>query len=165
MISGRFPRFFTDDHQTSLLAPAVRLPAGNCSASARLAYARAHHERSEIHGRHHHTARIGLHWPHDLSHRHPQHRILQRSDGGIVRALRYLSFGVSELHDALAGGAPELYAKVYVIQAALPCITQIAVLAKYHHADVEYATTCVASTTLLAAIALPIWMMILTAIY
>jgi len=62
-------------------------------------------------------------------------------------------------------GLPELYAKVYVIQAALPCITQIAVLAKYHHADVEYATTCVASTTLLAAIALPIWMMILTAIY
>ena len=54
---------------------------------------------------------------------------------------------------------------VYVIQAALPCITQIAVLAKYHHADVEYATTCVASTTLLAAITLPIWMMILTAIY
>lgn len=62
-------------------------------------------------------------------------------------------------------GLPELYAKVYVIQAALPCITQIAVLAKYHHADVEYATTCVASTTLLAAITLPIWMMILTAIY
>ena len=48
-------------------------------------------------------------------------------------------------------GLPELYAKVYVIQAALPCITQIAVLAKYHHADVEYATTCVASTTLFAA--------------
>ena len=81
----------------------MRLPAGDCSASARLAYARAHHERSEIHGRHHYTARIGLHWPHDLSHRHTQHRILQRSDGGIVRALRYQSFGVSELHDALAG--------------------------------------------------------------
>ena len=32
-----------------------------------------------------------------------QHRILQRSDGGIVRALRYQSFDVSELHDALAG--------------------------------------------------------------
>lgn len=86
--------------------PAVRLPAGDCSASARLAYARAHHERSEIHGRHHHSARIGLHRPHDLSHRHPQYRILQRSDGGIVRALRYQSFGVSELYDALAGGAP-----------------------------------------------------------
>ena len=60
---------------------------------------------------------------------------------------------------------PELYAKTYVIQAALPCITQIAVLARYHHADVEYATTCVASTTLLSAVMLPIWMMILTAIF
>ena len=57
---------------------------------------------------------------------------------------------------------PELYAKVYVIQAALPCITQIAVLARYHHADVKFATTAVASTTLLAAIVLPVWMIILT---
>lgn len=47
----------------------------------------------------------------------------------------------------------------------LPCITQIAVLARYHHADVEFATTSVASTTLLASIALPIWMIILTAIH
>lgn len=59
---------------------------------------------------------------------------------------------------------PELFAKVYVIQAALPCITQIAVLARYHHADVEFATTAVASTTLLSAVVLPIWMMVLTAI-
>ena len=59
---------------------------------------------------------------------------------------------------------PALYAKVYVIQAALPCITQIAVLARYHHADVQFATTAVASTTLLATVALPIWMLILTAI-
>ena len=78
----------------------------------------------------------------------------------VICPLECLSFTM-----LLPVGLPELYAKVYVIQAALPCITQIAVLAKYHHADVEYATTCVASTTLLAAIALPIWMMILTAIY
>lgn len=59
---------------------------------------------------------------------------------------------------------PELFAKVYVIQAALPCITQIAVLAKFHHADVKFATTAVASTTLCSAATLPVWMMILTAI-
>ncbi len=59
---------------------------------------------------------------------------------------------------------PELFAKVYVIQAALPCITQIAVLAKFHHADVKFATTAVASTTLFSAATLPVWMMILTAI-
>ena len=58
----------------------------------------------------------------------------------------------------------DLFAKVYVIQAALPCITQIAVLAKFHHADVKFATTAVASTTLLSAVTLPIWMLILTAI-
>ena len=59
---------------------------------------------------------------------------------------------------------PPLFAKVYVIQAALPCITQIAVLAKFHHADVKFATTAVASTTLFSAATLPVWMMILTAI-
>lgn len=59
--------------------------------------------------------------------------------------------------------SPE-FAKVYVIQAALPCITQIAVLAKFHHADAKFATTCVASTTLGCLIALPIWMIILTTI-
>ena len=58
----------------------------------------------------------------------------------------------------------DLFAKVYVIQAALPCITQIAVLAKFHHADVRFATTAVALTTLLCVAALPAWMLILTAI-
>ncbi len=56
------------------------------------------------------------------------------------------------------------FAKVYVIQAALPCITQIAVLAKFHHADAQFATTCVAATTLGCLVALPIWMIILTSI-
>ncbi len=54
------------------------------------------------------------------------------------------------------------FAKVFVIQAALPCITQIAVLAKFHHADAQFATTCVASTTLGCLVALPVWMIILT---
>lgn len=57
---------------------------------------------------------------------------------------------------------PPLFAKVYVIQAALPCITQIAVLAEYHHADVEFATTAVASTTLFSLVILPIWMILVT---
>lgn len=57
---------------------------------------------------------------------------------------------------------PPLFAKVYVIQAALPCITQIAVLAEYHHADVKFATTAVASTTLLSLVVLPVWMILVT---
>lgn len=57
---------------------------------------------------------------------------------------------------------PPLFAKIYVIQAALPCITQIAVLAEYHHADVKFATTAVASTTLFSLGILPIWMILVT---
>lgn len=58
----------------------------------------------------------------------------------------------------------EMFAKVFVIQAALPCISQIAILAKYHHADARFATTCVASTTLGCLVALPIWMIVLTSV-
>lgn len=57
---------------------------------------------------------------------------------------------------------PPLFAKVYVIQAALPCITQIAVLAEFHHADVKFATTAVASTTLFSLAAIPAWMILVT---
>lgn len=57
-----------------------------------------------------------------------------------------------------------LFLKVYVIQAALPCITQIAVLAKFHHADVRFATTAVASTTVASTVTLPVWMLIMTAL-
>lgn len=60
---------------------------------------------------------------------------------------------------------PETIAKVYVIQACLPCVLQLAVLAKFHHADVQFATTCVASTTIASAVTLPLWMMALTALY
>lgn len=57
---------------------------------------------------------------------------------------------------------PALFMKVYVIQASLPCITQIAVLARFHRADVNFATTAVASTTLISLVTLPVWMIILT---
>lgn len=57
---------------------------------------------------------------------------------------------------------PPLFAKVYVMQAALPCITQIAVLAEFHHADVKFATTAVASTTLFSLVAIPVWMILVT---
>ena len=61
-------------------------------------------------------------------------------------------------------GLSPLYMSVYVIQASLPCITQIAVLAKFHHADTKFATTAVAGTTLASVVTLPAWMMILTAL-
>lgn len=53
---------------------------------------------------------------------------------------------------------PELMKKVFVIQAALPAMTQITILAKVYEADTEYAAVLVTITTLFAIIAIPIYM-------
>jgi len=48
--------------------------------------------------------------------------------------------------------------KVFVIQAALPAMTQTTILAKVYEADAEYAAVLVTITTLFAIIAIPIYM-------
>jgi len=53
---------------------------------------------------------------------------------------------------------PELMKKVFVIQAALPAMTQTTILAKVYEADTEYAAVLVTITTLFAIIAIPIYM-------
>ena len=53
---------------------------------------------------------------------------------------------------------PELMKKVFVIQAALPAMTQTTILAKVYEADTEYAALLVTLTTLFAIIAIPIYM-------
>jgi len=53
---------------------------------------------------------------------------------------------------------PELMKKVFVIQAALPAMTQTTILAKVYEADTEYAAVLVSITTLLALLAIPIYM-------
>lgn len=53
---------------------------------------------------------------------------------------------------------PELMKKVFVIQAALPAMTQTTILAKVYEADAEYAAILVTITTLFAIIAIPIYM-------
>jgi predicted permease len=56
---------------------------------------------------------------------------------------------------------PELMKKVFVIQAALPGMSQTTVLAKLYEADTEYAALLVSITTLFAVLAIPVYMVIL----
>lgn len=53
---------------------------------------------------------------------------------------------------------PDLMKKVFVIQAALPAMTQTTILAKVYQADAEYAAILVTITTLFAILAIPIYM-------
>lgn len=56
---------------------------------------------------------------------------------------------------------PELMKKVFVIQAALPGMSQTTVIAKLYEADTEYAALLVSITTLVAVLAIPIYMVII----
>jgi len=53
---------------------------------------------------------------------------------------------------------PELMKKVFVIQAALPAMTQTTVLAKVYGGDTEYAALLVSVTTIFAMLAIPVYM-------
>lgn len=56
---------------------------------------------------------------------------------------------------------PLLMKKVFVIQAALPAITQTTIMARVYEADTEYAAVLVSLTTILAMIAIPVYMVII----
>jgi predicted permease len=56
---------------------------------------------------------------------------------------------------------PELMKKVFVIQAALPGMSQTTVMAKLYEADTEYAALLVTITTLFAILAIPVYMAII----
>ena len=56
---------------------------------------------------------------------------------------------------------PELMKKVFVIQAALPAISQTTIMTSFYGGDTEYAATLVSLTTLFSMIAIPIYMCIL----
>ena len=53
---------------------------------------------------------------------------------------------------------PDLMKKVFVIQSALPAMTQTSVLAKVYGADTEYAALLVSTTTIFAILAIPVYM-------
>lgn len=53
---------------------------------------------------------------------------------------------------------PELMKKVFVIQSALPAMTQTTLMARLYGADAEYAAVLVSTTTIFALIAIPVYM-------
>ena len=53
---------------------------------------------------------------------------------------------------------PELMKKVFVIQSALPAMTQTTVLTKVYGGDTEYAALMVSTTTIFALLAIPVYM-------
>lgn len=56
---------------------------------------------------------------------------------------------------------PDLMKKVFVIQSALPAMTQTTVLAELYGADTEYAAVLVSITTIFAALAIPVYMVLI----
>lgn len=56
---------------------------------------------------------------------------------------------------------PDFMKKVFVIQSALPAMTQTSILASVYKADTEYAATLVSITNIAALIAIPIYMVLI----
>ncbi|MGE5632018.1 MAG: AEC family transporter [Caulobacteraceae bacterium] len=56
---------------------------------------------------------------------------------------------------------PALMTKVFIIQSAMPVITQSAITAKAYDADYEYATVMVTVTTIISIIFIPVYMVLL----
>lgn len=56
---------------------------------------------------------------------------------------------------------PELMKKVFVIQSALPAMTQTTLMARLYGADTEYAAVLVSTTTIFALIAIPVYMVLI----
>ena len=53
---------------------------------------------------------------------------------------------------------PELMRSVFVIQAAMPVMTNTAIVAKSYNVDTEYAAILIGLSTLLSLIVIPIYM-------
>ena len=86
-----------------------------------------------------------------------------RLDRDIIGVLfgRFLVSPLSVLLVAAYLPLPDLMKKVFVIQAALPAMTQTSILASMYKADTEYAATLVSITNLAALIAIPLYMVLL----
>lgn len=57
---------------------------------------------------------------------------------------------------------PKLMKDVFVVQAAMPVMTNTAIMSKAYDADYEYAAIMIALTTILSLIIIPIYKLILT---
>lgn len=66
---------------------------------------------------------------------------------------------------ALLLPVPPLMAKVFIVSAGLPAITQSALVARSCEADHRYATVMVSATNLATLVALPLWMLLLGRVF
>jgi len=59
---------------------------------------------------------------------------------------------------------PELMKKVFVVQAAMPAMTQIAIVSKAYKADHRYAAAMITATTIASLVFIPLYMLVLSGI-
>lgn len=59
-------------------------------------------------------------------------------------------------------GLPELMGKVFVMQASLPVLMQVAILSGYYNTDPEFGSLMVSLSTLACAVTIPVWMVLLS---
>ncbi len=57
---------------------------------------------------------------------------------------------------------PELMRQVFIIQASLPVMSSVAMMANFYRSDVEYATVSVSATTILGLFTIPVFMVLVT---
>lgn len=56
---------------------------------------------------------------------------------------------------------PELMGKVFIIQSSLPVLTVLAILSAYYNTDPDFGAVIVALSTVLCAITIPVWMVLI----
>ncbi len=59
-------------------------------------------------------------------------------------------------------GLPELMGRVFVMQASLPVLMQVAILSGYYGTDPEFGSLMVSLSTLACAVTIPVWMVLLS---
>ena len=59
-------------------------------------------------------------------------------------------------------GLPELAGRVFVMQASLPVLMQVAILSGYYGTDPEFGSLMVSLSTLACAVTIPVWMVLLS---
>lgn len=59
-------------------------------------------------------------------------------------------------------GLPELAGRVFVMQASLPVLMQVAILSGYYNTDPEFGSLMVSLSTLACAVTIPVWMVLLS---
>lgn len=59
-------------------------------------------------------------------------------------------------------GLPELMGRVFVMQASLPVLMQVAILSGYYNTDPEFGSLMVSLSTLACAVTIPVWMVLLS---